>query len=101
MRLKKYYYFNNCVNWNKKDVPALQDMFNIRRTITRKTFLKYIDRGELKEIEKDLGYESHYKQGLTMAGDNYVEYFRSVLSGERVYGFRYSGIEYVFKGSDA
>jgi hypothetical protein len=96
----KYYYFNNCVCWDRGDIPALRDMCNNRETITRQTFLKYIDREELREIEGELGYESHYKQGLTMAGDFYIEYFKSVLSGERVYGFRYSGIEYVFKGGE-
>ena len=95
----KYTYYNNCVNWDRNDVYAdggLTDMTDNRLQISRETFLKYVDRNELTDIETQLGYSQHHTQGLTMAADWHIEYFRSNLHGERVYGFRYSGIEYVF-----
>ena len=95
-----YKYFNNCVNWESNDVHnegGLCDLIDDRISIERSTFLKYIDRNELNNIARLLGYEKHPKQGLTMAGDVHIEYFRSKHHGEKVYGFRHSGIEYVFK----
>ena len=73
-------------------------MINESIMISRRTFLKYINRTELREIEENLGYDSHPKQGLTMAADWAVSYHRSKLHDKRVYYFCYSGIEYVFKG---
>jgi len=65
--------------------------------ITRKTFLKHVDRNSLKDTEISLGYEQHPRQGLTMAGDYYVSYHRSLLHNKRVYYFEHSAIEYVFR----
>jgi hypothetical protein len=82
-------------------VPGgLSDLINDRREISRRAFLQHVDREELAEIERGLGYFAHPSQGLTMAGDYHVEYFRSKLHGRRVYGFRHSGIEYVFRNGD-
>ena len=97
----KYRYFNNCVNWNRADVSregGLSDMIDNAIDITRETFLKHVDRSDLDNLENDLGYSKHPKQGLTMAGDFHVSYHRSTLHGKRVYYFRHSSIEYVFKG---
>ena len=95
-----YRFLNSCVSWESNDVDeegGLIDLIDSRLIISRETFLKYVDRDELKDMEKSLGYSTHPKQGLTMAGDFHVEYFRSVHHDERVYGFRHSAIEYVFK----
>lgn len=95
----KYYYHANCVGWPENDVHAkggLCDMINECRDISRRTFLKHVDREELAEIEDALSYARHPSQGLTMAADWAVGYFRSMLHGKRVYGFQHSRIEYVF-----
>ena len=100
MSKKTFRFFNNCVGWEPKDVHAdggLCDLIDDRISIERSTFLKHIDRNELNDIARQLGYDSHPKQGLTMAGDFHIEYFRSKHHGEKVYGFRHSAIEYVFK----
>jgi len=94
-----YGFYRNCVNWPEDDVDeegGLSDLINDRIAISRRTFLKHVDRDSLFTVEAGLGYEGHYKQGLTMAGDYHIEYFRSKLHGKRVYGFRWSAIEYVF-----
>ncbi len=93
-------YYTNCTNWPERDVDrqgGLRDLINDRVQITRQTFLKYVNREELKQLEQDLGYVCHKSRGLTMANDFHVEYFRSKHHGKIVYGFRWSGIEYVFK----
>jgi hypothetical protein len=61
--------------------------------ITRDTFLKYVDRNELRNIESHLGYDRY----LPMSKDWHVSYFKSRLpTGRPVYGFVHSAIEFVF-----
>lgn len=95
-----YRYYNNCVNWDRGDVDCkggLSDLVDDSVPITRRTFLKYVDKAELRELESSMGYFRNPKQGLTMAADWSVSYFRSKHHGETVYGFCWSAIEYVFK----
>ena len=97
--MKKYGYFNNCVNWDAEDVCTLDGLSNMIENsieITRKTFLKHTDREQTKDIELQLGYSAHFRQGLVMARDWAVSYYRSKLHGRRVYFFDHSAIEYVF-----
>jgi hypothetical protein len=68
-------------------------MIEAARGITRRTFLKHVDRAELRDMEKGLGYE---RGGLMMASDWAVSYHRSTLHGKRCYYFRHSAIEHVF-----
>lgn len=92
-------YINNCVNWPHEDVHAeggLVDMIDSAIEVTRRTFLKHADQETVRELERDLGYEKHPRNGLTMAGDYHVRYYRSKLHGEVAYFFKHSAIEYVF-----
>jgi hypothetical protein len=92
-------FYCDCVSWPRSDVHnqgGLCDLVDDRREITRRTFLEHANRGDVRELESGLGYSAHHRQGLTMAADWHVEYFRSKLHGRRVYGFRHSAIEYVF-----
>lgn len=94
-----YSYYCDCVGWPRGDVDSeggLSDMVGRAIDISRRTFLLHVDRAELAEIERNLGYDHHWKHGLTMAADWAVSYHRSVLHGERVYFFKHSAIEYVF-----
>ena len=98
--MSKFRYFNNCVNWDREDVwnpGGLSDMIDSGLDIGRQTFLKHVSRGSLRDVERNLGYEAHPKQGLTMAADWHVSYHRGKLHGETVYFFKHSAIEYVFK----
>jgi len=90
-----YRFYHSCINW-PGNVNNLNDMIDSSNSITRKTFLKYIDRKELQEIESQLGYSNHPKKGLTMASDWSVTYHKSKLKNKRVYYFCYSAIEFVF-----
>ncbi|MCP4393391.1 MAG: hypothetical protein GY804_03860 [Alphaproteobacteria bacterium] len=98
--MNNYKIFSNCVGWDSSDVHkegGLCDLIDQAIDITRKTFLKHVDKDELKEIERNFGYDSHHSQGLTMAQDWHVSYHRSKHHQETVYFFKHSGIEYVFK----
>ena len=92
----RYVYRNNCVNTPKKDVPSLSAMIDDAREIARATFLKHVDRAQLADLEVELGYARHPAQGLTMAGDHHVRYYRSKWEGRRCYYFCWSAIEYYF-----
>ena len=92
LKQAKYTYYNNCVNWPRRDVENLSDMIDNAIDISRRTFLKHIDRGDLTVFESTLCYAGHPKQGLTMAGDYHVSYHRSKLHGKRVYYFRHSAM---------
>ena len=97
--MKQYKYYNNCVSWPSYDVSrngGLSDMIDNAIEITRKTFLKHVNKYDLKGLGMDLGYAEHPSQGLTMAGDWHVSYHRSKLHDKRVYYFAHSSIEYVF-----
>lgn len=95
--MKKYTYYSNCVGY----VDSLDDLLCIIEnaiTISRETFMKHVDRNDLKSLESQLGYAAHHNQGMTMASDYYVTYHRSKdLNGNRVYFFKHATIEYIFK----
>jgi hypothetical protein len=100
---KRYHYYTNCVAWPEHLVHCnggLIDMIDQAKEIKRDTFLRRVDEADLMNLERLLGYESHYKQGLTMAADWAVSYHSSKLFGSRVYYFRYSSIEYVFRDNN-
>jgi len=93
---KRLDFYSDCVNWNPDDVHVeggLVDLIDKRTEITRARFLSNVNRDQLEEIERNLGYDEH----MAMREDGYVEYFKSVHHEEVVYGFRQSAIEYVFE----
>ncbi len=92
-------YQTSCVGFPQTKVHTdggLMDMIGSAVSVTRATFLRHVDRENLREIEAGLGYEAHPSRGLTMAGDWHVSYHRSKLFGKRVYYFRQSAIEHIF-----
>lgn len=71
-------------------------MLDSSREITRRTFLKYVDRDSMREMELGLGYVAHHKQGLTMAADWAVSYHKGRYKGRRCIFFQWSAIEHIF-----
>ncbi len=94
--MKRLPYKDNCVNTGGAAVEWLIQMIDDAREITRTTFLKHVDRDDLRRVEEDCGYSAHPKQGLTMAGDYHVSYHKSKWNGRLAYYFRWSAIEYYF-----
>ena len=93
-------FYSSCVSWPQDDVENLKEMIALRRSISRSTFVKHVDKRELGDLEERLGYASHHSQGLMMSQDWGVSYYKSKLQGKKVYFFVYSGIEYVFTEGD-
>ncbi len=86
-------FVTSCVN---STAAAITPMVDQERGITRSTFLKYVDRDNLRDVESQLGYSVHPSQGLTMAGDYHVSYHKSRFRGKPCVYFRWSCIEHVF-----
>ena len=81
---------------------AINAMKAVARPVTRKTFLAHTLHKERQSVEAALGYVRYPRQGLTMAGDWHVSYFKSTFKDRPVYYFTHSGVEYIFaqtKGS--
>lgn len=94
-----YKYFRNCVDWPRNDVHregGLVDMIDEAITISRRTFLRHVNRDDLTEIEQGTGYSINRKDGMIMADDYHVRYCRSKWHGSRVYYLVHSAVEYVF-----
>ncbi len=92
----KHKFYSSCVDW-PKSINSLNIIIDNSIEITRKTFLSKINKEELKQIEKELGYDSHWKQGgLLMCNDWHVSYHKSKLGKKTVYYFSHSSIEYIF-----
>jgi len=101
--MTKYQFFTNCVNWPASDVHTdggLIYLIDDAKDITRSTFLKHVDRDQMRALEMDLGYSVSRNGGLTMSRDYHVSYHRSKLHGQTVYLFKHSAIEYVFTSNN-
>jgi hypothetical protein len=96
-----HYFLTSCVGWsgrgrNPNPGADIQRMVDGARDISRTTFLKHVNRENLREIEAMLCYSEHPSQGLTMAGDWHVSYHRGKFCGMPVYYFVWSAIEHIF-----
>lgn len=90
---RKWNYRTNCT---EETARAITHMVDSATKISRSTFFKYVDREALRAVEDILGYDAHPAQGLTMAGDAYVTYWKSRFRGHDCVYFSQSGIEYIF-----
>lgn len=91
---KKLPFFNNCVNWEQKDMALLHELIDESNACTRSVFLKRMDPDSFKEMERSLGYN----QNVKMKDDWHVQYKHHPLSG--AYFLVHSAIEYVFAGPE-
>lgn len=86
----------NCTQCGGRLLPLLERCIESERTVTRGTFMRHVSRSSLREVERALGYERHWRHGLTMAADWHVSYHLSVWGERACAFFTWSGIEYVF-----
>ena len=89
-------FLTSCASLGMDQVDALNTMTREAADITRQTFLKHVDRDNLREVEAQLGYEAHPRRGLTMAGDWHVSYHKSTFEGKPCVYFVWSAFEYIF-----
>jgi mRNA degradation ribonuclease J1/J2 len=92
-------YVRDCVSFDSSDVHLLNECVDVAVEITRRTFLKHVDIDSLRQLERELGYMAHAKQGLTMASDWAVSYFKSTFNGRPCVYVRWSAIEHIFHGA--
>ncbi len=90
------HFLRTCMSFTKADVHLLDECLEAARDITRRTFLKHVDRDSLRALEKQLGYARHPKQGLTAASDWAVSYSKSFFNGKVCVFMRWSAIEHIF-----
>lgn len=88
-----YTFIGNCA---QLDGEAISEMKHNSKTITRQTLIRKVGLEQLRRIEAELGYETHPRKGLTMAGDFHVGYDRSTYQGRACVYFTWSAFEYVF-----
>ncbi len=89
-----YRFVTSCVD---SDGRSINDMQDRAVTVGRRTFLKYVDRDDLKKLEKQFGYDTGVERGgLRMSNDWHVSYARSIYRGRPCYYFVHSAIEYIF-----
>jgi hypothetical protein len=94
---RDYRFLTNCINCPGPDPgDAINAMTEASTQITRKVFMQYVNKDDRLALEKQLGYETHYKLGLTMGKDWHPGYFRSVFRGVPCVYFDHSRIEYIF-----
>lgn len=70
----------------------INDMKETGREITRRTFLKYVNKESLKEVENNLGYDRDF----SMARDWHVSYHKGTFCGDPAVWFVWSAIEHIF-----
>lgn len=87
-------FLQTCVNTPADEVDDLYAMIDGADTISRRTFLKHVDRDELRREEQRLGYG----RGLPMSRDWHITYHRSTWKGRPAYFFCWSAIEHIFIG---
>lgn len=85
---KNYHYEICCIN---SDAASIENMVDISREITLKTFLKYISREELYEI---LG--GVYNKNFPIEKDYHIHYYKSKYKSKNCYYIKHSAIEYIF-----
>lgn len=86
-------YFGRCVELPGRAITNMRDSAT---AVTRRTFLKHVNRDSLGSLSLTLGYSLHPKQGLTMAGDWHVSYHRGKFRGKNCCFLVWSGIEHIF-----
>ena len=87
-------FFSTCVNWPEDLMPALMFLTENGKNISRRWFLRMIDRMEMTDWEIKLGYAQEQERGLHMDKDRMVSYEH--LPGWDVAWFSWSSIEHVF-----
>jgi len=96
MARARYKYYSDCVTWQRSKIWELENLIDNAVEIQRQTIMLQVGSPLIKQLEKQLGYAKHHTQGLTMAKDWAVSYFKTEYRGKPAYFVRHSAIEYIF-----
>lgn len=88
-----YRYVGRCVELDGQDITEMTEKAT---KVSRVTFGTNIGRDNYLLISDGLGYSRHHMQGLTLAKDYHVGYYRSQYRGKPCYYMVHSLIEHVF-----
>ncbi len=89
---KKFHYYTNCIA--SGDGQAIQKMRSDSRMITYQTMRRNC--ADLDAWADQLGYARHPQQGLMLASDVCVGYYRSTFRNQLCYYLNHSGIEHIW-----
>lgn len=70
----KAQYHGNDSSWGSR---VREEILRNSRKITRQTFKRNIDNNAWRYLSNLLGYEVNSRSGMTMAQDEYIDYYRS------------------------
>ena len=82
-------YLHSCPSSTYEDIT---DMTDKATDITRRTFMKYVNREDREMVERDLGYDRDFP----ITRDWHVSYSKSVYRGQPCVYLTHSAIEYIF-----
>lgn len=86
----RYHFVTDCTGWHSGQ--DINDMIDTGREITRRTFLEYVNKADMKSIEKSIGYGRDFP----MSRDWHVSYHRGTFRGVPAVWFVWSAIEHIF-----
>ena len=92
------HFYTTCVNCPGPDPgEAIRAMQDSSKSVTRRTFQAHVDRSNLVECERSLGYDTGTERGgLRMSNDWHVDYRRGTFRGQSCWFFVHSAIEWIF-----
>lgn len=91
-------FYGACVELGHQ-VRALSQCIEDATDVTLETVRRHVDRDEMRDLERRLGYEIGPSKGLHLKDDFHVSYHRSRYMGKRCYYVRHSAIEHIFMAS--
>lgn len=100
MKKNRFVFLGDCINsFSPKGVNrigGLLDMKSNASEISRGAFVKKVKNEDLMALSDYLGYVRHHKNGMTMAADTSICYFRSSLFFKQVIYMDHSSVFYIF-----
>jgi len=87
------YYLTNCTNASGR---SINNMVNIAREISYKTFCKYVSQETMQELFPTYSWGNKRDGGLYIKDDFAVRFYKSTYCGKKCVYIEHSAIEYIF-----
>ena len=88
-------YITCCVDCG--DGEAINEMMEHAKETSYAVFRRLMGREDMEGIRRHFNYDRTKRQGLTIANDWHIRYYRGTWKGEPVLIFKHSAIEYIFR----
>jgi hypothetical protein len=94
---RTYPYFGDCASVSTSDVKHLREMIDKSRTISRRSFCRWVLTEDRLAWERGVGYATNGRSGmLTAARDWAIAYYRSTWRGVPCVYLTWSAYEVIF-----